>query len=139
MARQLDDQKRLAWEKRLARFRGSRLTVARFCAEENVSVSGFHYWARRLPAESGGRIRPQSRIARRHAGESAGNLELPDQATSVPRGRFVPRVHFILSPTLRVSVPADCLDAIRCVVAFAREGSAESRSTFHQVCVGTRS
>jgi hypothetical protein len=39
-------RKRQAWAERFGRYRTSGLTVARFCAQERVSVNTFYYWAR---------------------------------------------------------------------------------------------
>lgn len=41
---------RLLWVDRLARFPDAGLTVAAFCAAENVSVQSFFYWKKRLAA-----------------------------------------------------------------------------------------
>jgi hypothetical protein len=48
MGRQSDPRKAAVWERRLARFGDSGLTVARFCAREGVSIATFHYWQRKL-------------------------------------------------------------------------------------------
>ena len=48
MGRQSDPRKAAAWERRLARFGDSELTVARFCDREGVSIATFHYWQRKL-------------------------------------------------------------------------------------------
>jgi hypothetical protein len=48
MSRQSDSRKAAAWERRIARFGNSRLTVARFCDREGVAVATFHYWQRKL-------------------------------------------------------------------------------------------
>src|ERR1700690_3726161 len=48
MTRRLDVQKRRQWEERFERYRVGRLTVARFCTKERVSVNTFYYWAKRL-------------------------------------------------------------------------------------------
>ncbi|MCY3016708.1 MAG: hypothetical protein NT171_18695 [Planctomycetota bacterium] len=48
MGRQSDPRKAAAWERRIARFSDSGLTVARFCVREGVSVATFHYWQRKL-------------------------------------------------------------------------------------------
>ena len=48
MGRQTDPRKAVAWERRLARFGDSGLTVARFCDREGVSIATFHYWQRKL-------------------------------------------------------------------------------------------
>ena len=48
MSRHSDPRKTAAWERRIARFSDSGLTVARFCDREGVSVATFHYWQRKL-------------------------------------------------------------------------------------------
>ena len=41
MGRQSDPRKAAAWERRIARFGDSGLTVARFCVREGVSIAIF--------------------------------------------------------------------------------------------------
>ena len=48
MGRQSNPRKAAAWERRIARFSDSGLTVARFCVREGVSIATFHYWQRKL-------------------------------------------------------------------------------------------
>jgi hypothetical protein len=48
MGRQSDPRKAAAWERRLARYGDSGLTVGRFCDREGVSIATFHYWQRKL-------------------------------------------------------------------------------------------
>jgi hypothetical protein len=48
MGRQSDPRKAAAWERRLARFGESGLTVGRFCDRGGVSIATFHYWQRKL-------------------------------------------------------------------------------------------
>ena len=48
MSRHSDPRKAAAWERRIARFSDSGLTVARFCVREGVSIATFHYWQRKL-------------------------------------------------------------------------------------------
>ena len=48
MSRQSDPRKTAAWERRIARFGNSGLTVARFCVREGVSIATFHYWQRKI-------------------------------------------------------------------------------------------
>ena len=42
MSRHSDPRKAAAWERRIARFGDSGLTVARFCVGEGVSIATFH-------------------------------------------------------------------------------------------------
>jgi len=48
MSRQSDPRKTAAWERRIARFSDSVLTVARFCEREGVSIGTFHSRQRKL-------------------------------------------------------------------------------------------
>ena len=48
MGRQSDPRKAAAWERRIARFSDSGLTVARFCDREGVAVATFHSRQRKL-------------------------------------------------------------------------------------------
>ena len=48
MSRHSDPRKAAAWERRIARFSDSGLTVARFCVREGVSIATFHYWQRKI-------------------------------------------------------------------------------------------
>ncbi len=57
MARQVDQRKCSEWQQRLRGFEKSRLTVARFCARERVSVPAFWYWRRKC---AGGAPEPQT-------------------------------------------------------------------------------
>jgi len=48
MSRQSDPRKTAAWERRIARFGNSGLTVARFCVREGVSIATFHSRQRKI-------------------------------------------------------------------------------------------
>jgi hypothetical protein len=52
MGRQSDPRKAAAWGRRLGRFGESRLTAARLCDGEGVSIATFHYWQRKLRGAS---------------------------------------------------------------------------------------
>jgi hypothetical protein len=43
---------RQVWAERLARFPGSGLSAAQFCAQEGVAVASFYAWKRRLAASA---------------------------------------------------------------------------------------
>ena len=49
MAGSADSRKVQQWQRRLARFQKSRLTVAPFCQDEGVSVASFYQWRKKLP------------------------------------------------------------------------------------------
>ena len=136
MTRQLDVEKQREWERRFERFRVSGLTVARFCANEPVSENTFYYWAKRIGKHS----TAQSLAAR--SSERDGAPERPREpkrrnrlSAPVATG---PLVHFRLNAGLEVSVPANCLDVIRCLAQSFRPSRAERSDAFHEVVVNTR-
>ena len=105
----LDARKRAEWQKRLDEFEASGLTVAHFCRRTNVGPHTFYYWKKRLhPTSTQGRRR-----AAQHRG-GTGSDEVPATANKMHRSDAL--VHFAWGPTLRISVPADCMGAIRCVL-----------------------
>jgi hypothetical protein len=109
MVSRQDVEKRRAWEVRFERFRASGLSVARFCEQERVSVHTFYYWAKRVGPNS----------ARRSA-SAAGNLprSRPSVKPAATTGKIANAalVRFSWNSGVEVSVPADCLSAIRCLV-----------------------
>ena len=52
MARSSDPKKLALWQGRFRRFLASGLSVARFCAVEQVSESSFYYWQKRLGVQA---------------------------------------------------------------------------------------
>jgi hypothetical protein len=120
MARMGDERKRRDWESRLQRYRASELTVAAFCSREGVSIATFQYWSRRLAGAVRGPRVPgsPSPVAERFSISELG----------VVRFRF--------ESGAEVVVPADRLDAIRCVaecLGSARRGGA----AFQEVVVAS--
>jgi hypothetical protein len=134
MTRRLDVQKRRQWEERFERHRSGGLTVARFCDQERVSVNTFYYWAKRVDSQRG-----RDRTAR--AGETLEQMpkrmrqaSALDLATAANAGV----VRFRLNTAVEVSVPASCLEAIRCLMQCIQRSSAEHPGAFHEVVVGAR-
>ena len=126
MTSRQDVQKRGAWKARLERFRTSGLTVARFCAQEGVSANTFYYCARRVDGASSS--------ARTFASPHAGRAErgrLPRASGDGPAAL----VRFQLNAAVEVSVPADCLDAIRCLAECLARGPAGHSAAFQEVVV----
>lgn len=73
--------KRDAWQRRLARQRMSRLSVAEFCRHEGVSVQSFYYWKRRLgPVSAAGQQTAFVPVRIAPAPSSSLEIELPNQA-----------------------------------------------------------
>ena len=117
MGKCLDHEKRRAWVARLQRFRASGLTIAKFCANENVAIHTFHYWARRM--------RPSQSSATRSASSATRAAKTTVAASA--------RVHFRFGGGVEVSMPADCLEAIRCLVQCIQPSSPASPVAFQQV------
>ena len=144
MVRRFDDQKIRDWESRLARFGYSGLTVGRFCQKENVSINRFYYWTKRIGSLGSSvsrskRARTQGVVTKpRRADAPERSLQQMLQRPATPAIESTTLVHFLLSSGARVSIPADCLDALRCIAQCAQQSFAEHQDGFHQVVVGTR-
>jgi transposase-like protein len=52
MVRSLTPAKLAAWQKRLAQYKLSGLTVSTYCRRENLSPSQFYYWLRRVQKQT---------------------------------------------------------------------------------------
>lgn len=119
MAKRLDDEKRLLWVQRLARFQSSGLTVVRFCEQERLSVASFHYWARRIRASNAGRTEPVGRVKVTNRRAPAGQLTETESSPRKAAGKnCASKIHFRVGRNARVSIPAECLDALRCVMEY---------------------
>jgi hypothetical protein len=132
MTRRFDVEKRRKWEERFLQFRASGLTVARFCANESVSVNTFYYWSKRM-----GRRSTTARSTERE-GASGGSRDSELRRRVLAAATNSPLVHFRLNAGVEVSVPANCLDVIRCLVDRAQPSRAERSDAFHEIVVGTR-
>lgn len=131
MTSRQDLQKRRGWEVRLRRFRASGMTVAHFCEQERVSVNTFYYWAKRvrLPVVTASLSEPHR--GRQHRRQSR-------QPTSAAAGSSnVALVRFHWNAAVEVSVPADCLDAIRCLAECLRHAPVERAEAFQEVVVSS--
>ena len=131
MVRRIDSIKRRVWEQRLQRFQSSGLTISRFCLGEKVGVHTFHYWTRRLRAENSAEYdkAPLSTENRRRVVAPGGSNEtnLGNQDATV--------VQFQFEGGLRVSIPAHCLEAIRCLVQSVQKSLPHQNGSFHEVIV----
>lgn len=124
-----DAAKRQEWELRLARFEADHRTVAQFCRDEQVSVAGFYYWRRqclgvdKIPGDG-------DRSAARAPHQPAN--QTPRGATEGPLSASV---QFQFANGALVSVPAQCLDALRCLVECVRREDPIRSGGFQQVVV----
>lgn len=131
MASREDAQKRRAWESRFGRYRTSGLTVARFCEQECVSAHTFYYWAKRVGSAS---VRTSSStlgsVPRRGRRSVKGTPTMAGMCNAA-------LVRFDCGTEMRVSVPADCLDAIRCVAECLRRVKEGRSDAFQEVIVSS--
>ncbi len=107
MACRTDAGKDAKWRKRLERFTRSRLTVARFCDGERVSVASFYYWRKKL-GQTASRRRTRSR-----PGVFQQVAVIPAPPAMVPASS---RIVIQLPCGTRIEVDAEHLDAVRAVV-----------------------
>ena len=131
MVRRIDSIKRQLWEQRLQRFQSSGLTISRFCLREKVGVHTFHYWAKRLRAGNSTECResqlPTENSRRAVAVGTANETNYTQQDAAM--------VQFQFERGLRVSIPAHCLEAIRCLVQSVQESLPNQDACFQEVIV----
>lgn len=130
MKRRVDSKKLAIWSERFKKFRESGLSIARFCANENVSVSCFSYWTQKL--ESIDKIAPRNRGA-------VGDLKnvLGEQNLGGRTLQTQPSFSIRINDSIQISVPVDCLEAFRCVMQCVQELQISTPSDrFHRVVVG---
>ena len=121
MAR-LDTRKRAEWQERLDRFQASGLSVAQFCQNEKSATHAFYYWGKRL------RVRANAQAAGQGSGKLYGAAREGSQVSP-------PMVHVTWGSKVQISIPADCVHAIRCVLEHATHELREPGSAFRQVVV----
>ncbi|MBW3596577.1 MAG: hypothetical protein KY475_04795 [Planctomycetes bacterium] len=92
--------KEAVWRDRLRRFRASRMTVARFCELERVSLASFYQWRRKLESRSGGAEKTQPAF----------------QQVVVTSAMVSPGLRVRLASGAEIEVAAGDLDVIRAVV-----------------------
>jgi hypothetical protein len=131
MASRQDVRKRRAWEVRFGRFRASGLTVARFCEQERVSTHSFYYWARRVRSAS---LRTSSSTSDSASRQGRQSVKHAPRAARIANAALV---RFCCPAAVEVSVPADCLDAIRCLAECLQHARVERAGTFQEVVVSS--
>jgi hypothetical protein len=123
-----DSEKRQAWTARFARYQASGLSVARFCAQERVSVNTFYRWAKLVGSNS---ARPSTSTGKP---PQRGRLCVQPAAAA---GRIAQSavVRFSWNAGVEVSVPADCLEVIRCLAECLQRTRPECSDAFQEVVV----
>jgi hypothetical protein len=131
MKRRVDSKKLALWSERFNRFRESGLSITRFCANEGVSVSSFSYWTKRLEAKA--HVATLDHVA------VSDSKRLLSDATLRERGfEAMPSFSIRIHDSIQISVPVDCLEAIRCVMQSIQVLQASALTDrFHRVVVGS--
>jgi|PlaIllAssembly_1097288.scaffolds.fasta_scaffold709558_2 hypothetical protein len=133
MTSRQDVQKRRVWETRLERFRTSGLTVARFCAQEGVSANTFYYWARRVGVAA---TSVRTSVSQRGGTVKRGRPS-PQPLSAAGENTPAGLVRFHWNAGVEVSVPAECLDAIRCLAKCLPHGQVERTDAFQELVVSS--
>ena len=131
MVSRQDVQKRQAWEARFGRFRASGLPVSGFCEQEGVSVHTFYYWAKRVGPNS---ARPSTLAAGNPPRRSRPSVKPAATTGKIANPALV---RFSWSAGVEVSVPADCLDAIRCLAECLQHARMECSDAFQELVVSS--
>ena len=121
-----DAQKRRAWKARLARYRSSGLSVAGFCKQESVSTNSFYYWAKQLRTAAAQAASRADRACRLRG------VRTTPTTDGNARGATV---RFRWNAGVEVLVPADCLEAIRCLAKCLAEVGDRRDEAFQEVVV----
>ena len=105
-------------------------------ASQRVSVNMFYYWAKRLRADSTIAVARTPSSPRRQA------VELGHERTrhihAVAGTARSALVRFRFHKAVEISVPADCLEAIRCLAQCVQQARVESARAFQEVVVARR-
>jgi hypothetical protein len=107
--------------------------VARFCAQEGVSANTFYYWARRVGSASPSAT---TSLSKRGTPARRGRQSLADLPLAGGDSR-AGRVRFHWNVGVEVSVPADCLDAIRCLAECLQHAQDERSDAFQELVVSS--
>jgi len=124
MSRSSDPTKPAVWRERLERFSSCGLAVARFCAQEHVSVASFYHWRKKL----GHKGRRMTDGHPRHRTDLTGGRGVFQPVAVVPAASGLVSVASGLVPAARavciqmpcgtrIEVDAGDLDALRTVLA----------------------
>jgi hypothetical protein len=106
-------------------------TVSRFCEQERVSVHTFYYWAKRVGSTS---VRTP---AKGPVKASQGGPQFVKHAPTAGGISNTALVRFHWNAAVEVSVPADCLDAIRCLAECLQHARVDRSDAFQEVVVSS--
>jgi|GEM_PF-1342844 len=108
MSRIPDQSKFSLWSQGFNRFHNSGLSIARFCAQENIPTHSFYYWAKR--------VGPRSQHRQTRAIDSAVDLAISPPGQPVADSHDASSVMIHCNQLLELEVPAHCLDTIRAII-----------------------
>lgn len=128
MARQDNIRKAREWTQRLRRFQSSGMTVAKFCEVERVAPHIYYYWVRRFRAAG-------SKSAKSNDERQAHAVRERSDSAIVP-GTGTSNVQLRLTSGIQISIPADNIDALRCIVRCLSEtGAGSEAGSFQRVVI----
>lgn len=104
MSRIPDQSKLSLWSQRFNRFHNSGLSIARFCARENIPTHSFYYWAKR--------VGPRSQQRQTQAIDSTVDLAISPPGQPVANTHDASSVRIHGNQHLKLEVPAHCLEQV---------------------------
>ena len=123
MAREVNQQLRETWRKRIARQRQNGQTVAECCRQEGVSMPSYYYWKRKLQARQP--TQPKRATTRRKAKApkrspvkaTARSASPPFVQLPLPAPPTCPWIEVVLSEGTIVRLPQQNLAALHAVLS----------------------
>lgn len=119
MAREVNQQLRETWRKRLARQQQGGQTVAEFCQQEGVSTASYYHWKRKLQPARRKRATPHRDAKARkcpQVKETAPSLSPPFVQLPLPVPPTCPWIEVVLSEGTIVRLPHQNLAALHAVL-----------------------
>ena len=125
MVRQVDQQRREVWRKRIERQRRGDVTVAELCRREGVSTASFYAWKRRLrePRSPRPKAKDSSASTARRRGNASGATFVQLPLPAVPAS---PWIEVVLAEGTVVRVPQQNLAALQMVLRALKDAAAVS-------------
>jgi hypothetical protein len=110
------------WARRFQMFRGSQLSIARFCRSEGVSVSAFYYWAKQLRIDTSRKsrtagTRPRSRYADNLPNDAPGAMN-PSPIDNEDASLEGPSIRIAFGTEITMFVPVSHAEVIPQVMLF---------------------
>ena len=122
MAREVKQELRETWRKRIARQRQNGQTVAEFCRQEGVSTPSYYQWKRKLQAGRPAR-RKRATPRRKAKASKSPQVTAPAQSATAPFVQLplpapptCPWIEVVLSEGTIVRLPQQNLAALRAVL-----------------------